>query len=186
MEIHIANIVAIMALISAILTTKVDKYKNMIVFCAKKKMASLTLKQKKEWAQLLITKEGYTQKDAAAKVEVSVVTMNKWYNDLNWQRLKQSMLITRQEQLGHLYMQLDELNTAIKNREAGKRYADSKEADTISKLAGAINKMESEASIADVVEVSKRLLNWLRPLNHVKALEISAVFNDFIKEILKK
>lgn len=149
-------------------------------------MASLSIKQKKEWAQLLITKEGYTQKDAAAKVEVSAVTINKWYAAENWERLKQSMLVTRQEQLSHLYNQLDELNTAIRNREAGKRYADSKEADTISKLAGAINKMESEASIADVVEVSKRLLNWLRPFNHFKALEMATIFNDFIKEMLKK
>lgn len=149
-------------------------------------MSSLSIKQKKEWAQLLITKEGYSQKDAAVKVEVSAVTMNKWYNAENWERLKQSMLVTRQEQLSHLYNQMDELNSDIKNREPGKRYANSKEADTISKLAGAINKMESEASIADVVEVSKRLLKWLRPFNHVKALEVAGIFNDFIKEMLKK
>ena len=149
-------------------------------------MAGLTTKQKKEWAQLLITKEGYTQKDAAAKVEVSAVTMNKWYNEGNWERLKQSMLITRQEQLSRLYMQLDELNTAIMNRATGQRFANSKEADTIAKLAGAIKTMETEDSIADVVEVSKRLLNWLRPISHTKAVEMAAVFNDFIKDILKR
>lgn len=149
-------------------------------------MADLTTKQKKDWAQLLITKEGFNQKEAAAKVGVSVVTMNKWFKENNWERLKQSMLITRQEQLSRLYMQLDELTTAIQNKAAGERFADSKQADTISKLSGAIEKLETEASIADVVEVSKRLLNWLRPISHAKAIEVAAIFNDFIKDILKR
>ncbi len=149
-------------------------------------MAGLTIAQKKEWAQLLITKEGYSQKDAAVKVGVSAVTFNKWYKKGNWERLKQSMLITRQEQLSRLYMQLDELTSSIKDREEGKRFASSKEADTIAKLTGAIKTMESEASIADVVEVSKRLLNWLRPINQVQSLEIAGIFNDFIKEMLKR
>ena len=79
-------------------------------------MAKLTNQQKKEWAQLLCTEHGLSQKDAAMKVGVSVVTMNKWYNEGNWERLKQSMLVTRQEKLSRLYMQLDELNTAIMNQ----------------------------------------------------------------------
>ena len=149
-------------------------------------MAGLTIAQKKEWAQLLITKEGYAQKDAAAKVGVSAVTINKWYKEGNWERLKQSMLITRQEQLSRLYMQLDELTTAIRNKPAGERFANSKEADTIAKLAGAIKTMESEASIADVVEVSKRFLTWLRPFSPTKAIEVAGLFNEFIKDILKR
>lgn len=149
-------------------------------------MAGLTIAQKKEWAQLLITKEGYAQKDAAVKVGVSAVTINKWYKEGNWERLKQSMLITRQEQLSRLYMQLDELTTAIRNKPAGERFANSKEADTIAKLAGAIKTMETEASIADVVEVSKRFLTWLRPFSPTKAIEVAGLFNDFIKDILKR
>lgn len=149
-------------------------------------MVGLTHKQKKEWAQLLITKEGLTQKEAAQKVSVSTVTMNKWFKDGNWEKLKRSMLVTRQEQLSRLYMQMDELTTMIMNREAGKRFADSKEADTLSKLTGAIEKMESEASIADIVEVSKRFLNWLRPLAPTKAQESAAMFDDFIKHLLKR
>lgn len=149
-------------------------------------MARLTNEQKREWAELLITREGYSQKDAAAKVGVSAVTMNKWYDKYGWDTLKKSMLITRQENLSRLYMQLDELTQTIKNREQGKRYADSKEADTISKLANAIKTMETEASIADVVEVSKRLLEWVRRFDNTKALEIANLFNEFIKDLLKK
>jgi transcriptional regulator with XRE-family HTH domain len=141
--------------------------------------------QKKEWAQFLITKEGMTQKEAAEKVGVSVVTMNKWYRDGEWARLKQSMLVTRQEQLNRLYMQLEELNNHIMKRPEGERFANSKEADSISKLAIAIKTMETEASIADIVEVSKRLLNWMRKYNDSRTVEIANIFNDFIKDSMK-
>lgn len=141
--------------------------------------------EKKEWAQLLITREGYTQKEAAEKVGVSTVTMNKWYAAGNWERLKQSMLVTREAQLSRLYAQMDALTTVIMNREEGKQYADSKEADTLSKLAGAIKTMESDASIADTVEVAKRFLNWLRGMAPTKAKEVAAMFDDYVKTRLK-
>jgi hypothetical protein len=95
------------------------------------------------------------------------------------------MLVTRQEQLNRLYMQLEELNNHIMKREEGERFANSKEADSISKLAIAIKTMETEASIADIVEVSKRLLNWMRKYNDSRTVEIANIFNDFIKDSMK-
>ncbi len=149
-------------------------------------MAGLTLKQKKEWAQLLYTREGMAQKDIAAKIGISPQTMVKWVKQGRWDKLKQSMLITREEQLRRLYMQLDELNSFIMKKEEGERFASSKEADTISKLAVAIRTLESEANIADIVEVSKRFLNWLRSYSPSKAKEIADLFDEFIKDILKR
>jgi hypothetical protein len=70
-------------------------------------------------------------------------------------------------------------------REEGERFANSKEADSISKLAIAIKTMETEASIADIVEVSKRLLNWMRKYNDSRTVEIANIFNDFIKDSMK-
>jgi transcriptional regulator with XRE-family HTH domain len=142
--------------------------------------------QKKEWARLLYTRENLTQKEIAAKTGVSAVTVNKWVKTEEWDKLRQSMLITRETQLSRLYMQLDELNASIMEREPGKRFADYKEADVISKHTKSIKEMETDASIADIVEVGKRLLNWLRPLNPDKALETAHTLDDFIKDILKR
>lgn len=157
-------------------------------FCEKQNRIMSTLKgeQIKEWAQLLFVKEGLSQKEIAERTGKSAVTINRWVKEGEWTRLKQSLLVTREAQLSRMYMQLDELNSAIMKREEGQRFASSKEADTISKLANAIRTMESEASIADIVEVSKRLLNWLRPVNPALAKEVANVINDFISEILKK
>lgn len=149
-------------------------------------MAALTNIKKREWAEQLITQQGYSQKEAAEKVGVSAVTLNKWYKKYNWEDLKQSLLVTRQQQLKRLYMQMDELNTAIMGRPAGQRFANSKEADTLSKLAGAIKTMETEASIADVVEVSKRFLNFMRRFSAEKAIEVAGLFDEFIKYLLKR
>lgn len=149
-------------------------------------MAGLTLKQKREWAELLFTREGMLQKEIAVKVNVSPQTITKWVHKYKWEKLKQSMLITREEQLRRLYMQLDELNTYIMKREEGQRFANSKEADSISKLAVAIRTLESEANIADVVEVFKRFLNWLRGISPQKAQEMGAITDDFIRDILKR
>lgn len=149
-------------------------------------MGNLTIKQKQEWAEQLITQQNLTQKEAAQKVGVSTVTMNKWYKKFGWEDLKQSLLVTRQSQLKRLYMQMDELNTAIMNRPEGERFANSKEADTLSKLAGAIKTMETEASIADVVEVSKRFLNFIRRSSPDKAIDVANMFDEFIKYLLKR
>ena len=152
----------------------------------KGKMATKQEKgQKKEWAKLLYIRENLTQKEIAARVGMSALTIGKWIKIESWDRLRQSMLITRETQLSRLYMQLDELNAAIMLREEGKRFPDYKEADTISKLTNAIKAMESDASIADIVEVAKRLLNYLRPVSPDKAIEIARIFDDFIKYVLK-
>ena len=142
--------------------------------------------QKKEWARLLYTRENLSQKEISEKTGVSPKTISKWVKTEAWDRLRQAMLITRETQLSRLYMQLDELNSAIMQREQGHRFADSKEADTISKLTNSIKAMETEAGIADIVEVAKRLLNWLRPLSPDRAIEIARIFDDFLKDNLKK
>lgn len=148
-------------------------------------MAGLTNKQKKEWAYTEYVINNLSQKEVAEKVDISTVTMNKWVREGNWDELRRQMLVTREKQLSRLYAQFDELTRAIETRPQGERYANSKEADTLNKLTSSIRTLETEASIADIVEVSKRLLNWLRPVNAAKAIEVSGIFNDFIKHSLK-
>ena len=62
----------------------------------------------------------------------------------NWEQLKASITITREEQLKNLYRQLAELNNAIMGKPEGERFPNAAEADTISKLSNAIKKLETE------------------------------------------
>jgi predicted transcriptional regulator len=148
----------------------------------------MKVNKKKELAKLLFIRENLSQKEIAERVEVTEVTVSKWVNenDAEWKRLRQSVIITKEEQLRRIYEQLDELNQEIMRREKGQRYASTKEADTMVKLTSAANNLETDASIADIVEVSKRFLNWLRPVDLDKTKEISQFLDSFIKDQLRK
>lgn len=148
-------------------------------------MKKLTLSQKKEWAQLLYTRENLTQKEIAARVEVSAVTINKWVKTGLWEELKTSITITKEAQLKNLYRQLSELNKAIADREAGKRYSTTAEADTITKLANAIEKMESDIGLADIISTFRSFLDWLRKFDLKEAQRLMPVFDSFIKTRVK-
>lgn len=147
-------------------------------------MTKLTNKQKKEWAQLLFTKENLTQKEIAERVGISQVTMSKWVNEGKWEDLKVSITITREEQLKNLYRQLAQMNEAIAERE-GQRYPTPAEADTINKLASAIEKMESEVGLNDILSTFKAFLTWLRKFNIEEAQRLVPLFDDFVKTKLK-
>ncbi len=143
---------------------------------------------KKEHAKLLYTREKLDQKEIAERTGVSEQTISKWVNADRgeWKRLRQSLIVTKSEQLSRIYEQIDEVNTTIREREQGNRYASSKEADILVKLTAAAKNLESEASVADVVEVSKKYLNWLRILAPNKAREAAMMFDDFIRDLLKR
>lgn len=146
-----------------------------------KAMAELTLKQKREWALLLFTKENLEQKEIAVKVGVSEVTISNWKKKYHWEELKVSITITKEEQLKNLYRQIAELNKAIASREEGERYATPGEADSITKLANAINKMETDIGLSDIISTFKVFLAWLRRNDLPKAQELVPLFDAFIK-----
>lgn len=145
--------------------------------------------QQKEYAKSLFLHEQHlTQKEIAERVEVSEKTLSRWVNDPeeNWEVLRASLSTTKEEQLRRIYDQINELTSEIQKRPKGKRFADSKEADTLLKLGSAASKLENEAAIGEIIEVCKLVVNYLRPLDLDKAKEITAVFDAFIKDRLRK
>ena len=138
-------------------------------------MAELTNEQKKAWAKTLYTRETLTQAEIAERVGVSRVTVNNWIGKGNWEQLKASITITREEQLKNLYRQLAELNNAIMGKP---------EADTISKLSNAIKKLETEVGLADIISVFSDLLKWVRTYDSTQAKEITPLLDAFVKSKL--
>jgi transcriptional regulator with XRE-family HTH domain len=141
--------------------------------------------QKKELAKMLFLHETLTQKEIAARVEVSEVTLSKWANAENWESYKVSITMTKDEQLKNLYRQLNEINNSILQKDEGKRFASASEADTITKLTNAIEKMEGDVGIADMVSVNKKFLTWLRKFDLAKAQEIAPLYDSFIKDNIR-
>lgn len=102
----------------------------------------------------------------------------------NWEQLKASITITREEQLKNLYRQLAELNNAIMGKPEGERFPNAAEADTISKLSNAIKKLETEVGLADIISVFSDLLKWVRTYDPTQAKEITPLLDAFVKSKL--
>jgi transposase len=148
-------------------------------------MATLTNKQKREWAELLYTRQGLTGKEIAAKVGATESSVSKWKADGHWDNLKASLSVTKSEQLLNIYAQLNELNEHIKNKEEGKRFANASEADTLSKLASTAKSLETETSISEVVNTFVGFNDWLRSIDVIKAKEFIPLQDEYIKTLLK-
>lgn len=146
---------------------------------------SLPLAQKKDWAKLLFLKENLLQKEIAVRVGVTEKTLSKWVNTEQWELLRASIIITKEESLRRIYMQINELNTSIMSKDEGKRFADSKEADALNKLAATARLLESDASLAETIEVFKQLLNFIKKDNLETAQLVGKICDDFIKDKLK-
>lgn len=144
---------------------------------------SLELEQKKEWAKLLFLKENITQQEIADRVGVSRITINKWVKE--WESLKLNLLQTREERISSTLAQLDELDRSIADKEAGKRFPTASEADIRRKLTADLEALEQDASIRDIYNVSRGLLDWLRQVDLARAKELSDYFDAYIKEKLK-
>lgn len=147
-------------------------------------MADLTNAQKKEWAKTLYLRENLTQQEIAERVAVSRVTVSNWCRAGKWEEQKVGLTLTRQEQVSNLYRQVAEINRAIAERDEGERFATSKEADILGKLAAAISKMEQEIGIADKISVLTDLINWMRAADLEKAKELTRIADAYIKDKL--
>ncbi len=146
----------------------------------------LTTQQKKEWAKTLYTKEGVTiQKQLAEKVGVSENTVSRWVRDEQWEKFRNNMLLTREEQMQNLLQELVELNEFIKDRPKGERFATSKEGDVRRKLIKDIKDLETKASLSETIHTATQFTKWLSALDLKKAKEVGDLFNSFIKEQMK-
>ena len=144
----------------------------------------LTIAQKKEYAGILYLKENLTQQEIAEKVGISRQSLSKWIKAEKWEERKVGVTLTREEQIANFHRQVAEINKVIMDREPGKRFASTAEADTLGKLAAAIRKMESDVGIADIISVGMRFINWLRPVDIQKAKEFTGLWDLFIKDSL--
>ena len=146
---------------------------------------ALKNEDKKDWAKTLFLREGLTAKDIAIRIKVTEKTIGVWREKGNWDTLRANLAVTKAEQLYHVNQQLNELLTHIRNKEEGKRYASSTEADTLSKLAGTKKSLETETSISDVVNVFVGFNDWLRTVDLDKAKEFIILQDGFVKTLLK-
>lgn len=154
--------------------------------CAKHDpMSSISRQQQKDFARTLYMRENLTQAEVAERVGVSRQTIIRWCEAERWNELKASATMSSEQQIHNLYRQIMEINEKILGREQGERYANAKEADAIVKLTTAINKLQTEAGIHEIVNVGAQFIDFVRAVDLDKAKEFAHLFSAFIKHKLE-
>lgn len=133
-----------------------------------------------EFAKMLFldTSQKLTDKEIAERAGVRPNTVGKWKKDGKWDSLRRSLLVTRQTMIVDLYDQLEFLNNEIKGRE--KRVATSSEANTIAVITTSIKRLETETSVAEVVEVATSFLDFIKPQDFQLYKKLVPMFDVFI------
>jgi len=142
----------------------------------------LTKKEEREYARMLYVNERITFKEIASRVFVTEKTVSKWATEDGWDKLRKSLLTTRQSQLVHWYNQLDSINEGIALRGGIPTNA---EADTMSKTTSNIQKLEIETSIGEYIEVGRKVLTFIQDINLADAKLFKNYFDEFINSKLK-
>ena len=154
-------------------------------------------KQEQEYARILYVSERITYKEIAERVGVSEKTIGKWAEVGNWDKLRKSLLTTRQSQLVHWYNQLEAINEYIAERPDiilkgktvpnphQKNIPTNAEADTMSKITSNIQRLETEIGLGEYVEVSKKLLGFIQSIDLNEAKRFKNYIDEFINSKLK-
>lgn len=148
-------------------------------------MADLRSEQKKMLAREIYLLGNYTYEEIAQKVGAQRQTISRWAKAGNWDNLKAGMTVTREAILSRMYQQLNNMNSAILEREPSKRHPDTKEADVMVKLAAAIKNMETDVGISDIISVGMRFGEFIRRIDLDKAKEYVKLWDVFLKEQIK-
>lgn len=148
-------------------------------------MADLKSEQKKMLAREIYLLGNYTYEEIAQKVGAQRQTISRWAKAGNWDNLKAGMTVTREAILSRMYQQLNNMNSAILEREPSKRHPDTKEADVMVKLAAAIKNMETDVGISDIISVGMRFGEFLRRIDLDKAKEYVKLWDVFLKGQIK-
>jgi uncharacterized protein YjcR len=138
--------------------------------------------QEREYARILYVSERITFKEIAERTGTTEKTIGKWAVADNWDKLRKSLLTTKQSQLVHWYNQLEAINEAIADRG---NIPTNAEADTMSKITSNIQRLETETGIGEYVEVGRKLLTFIQGIDLSEAKRFKNYIDEFINSKLK-
>lgn len=142
-------------------------------------------KEKRELAKMLFLR-GETQKEIAAKVGVTEKTIGNWKTDEGWENSKAATFLSRDQQISFFYDQINEINTFIRERDKGQRFATTKEADSLMKLTKAAKTLEGELGLSEVIDVGQDFLRFLKPIDFQASQILHVHYDKYIQSKMPK
>lgn len=149
-------------------------------------MKKLSNSEKKDLAKALFLQNQYTQKEIAEKVGTTPQTMTKWVGEENWEALRKSLTTTKAEQLAFLYDILAKMTEEGKKALEDDDPATNPDYDGISKISKAIERLEKETNVGEMMQTGILFLSFLKVENLELAKQVNYWFMIFIKEQMAK
>lgn len=124
---------------------------------------------------------GFNQKVIAEKIGVRENTVSGWKKAGNWDGDKEEARTGISKRRKRLLATLDNMLNIIEDRVFPNNVPDSKESDTINKITAAIQKLETELSLAHKAETGKQFTVYVQN-NYGKdeAVRVVDLWNEFL------
>ena len=114
--------------------------------------------QRRSYARLLYTKEGYSISDTAIATGVDEAQVRQWLQEGNWNGQKSAWLVSGETQLENLYGLLEQVIARMRAAEE----VNPKDADLAAKYTAAIRNLDTDTSVTQIIAVAKLFTLWLR------------------------
>jgi len=138
-------------------------------------------------AKILFTREQLEQKVVAKRVGISEHTMSKWVNEFAWKKLRNRLLLSKDEQINAMYEELEEISNKIKEKPVGERYADTKQSDIRIKTTASIRNLENDLGIAELVDAGILAIKHAQKTSTLEqVLWLTDFWHSLIQSVLKK
>lgn len=139
------------------------------------------LERKKRLAYTLFVENGFEQKVIAGITGISEKSISKWKADGNWDADKEEARMGFEQQRRRIRKQIDRMLDIIEEREAPDNVPNSKESDTINKLADAAKKLQTELSFAHKAEAGKQFIQYIQQAyGQQKAIDVVELWHEYL------
>ena len=133
---------------------------------------------------------GVRQKDIAERLSVSPQTITKWVKEGEWDKLRAARQITRTELVNKTLASINQLlDSVLESKDPDAMIG---LGDKLTKLAGAIEKLDKKATIIDIIEVTmdfeKYLISrqsWDKAITDELLKLVNKLHDAYIQEKLK-
>lgn len=139
------------------------------------------LERKKRLAYTLYVENGFEQKVIAGITGISEKSISLWKKQGDWDADKDEARMGFEQQRRRIRKQISELLSIIEARKSPNNVPNSKESDTLNKLADAAKKLETQLSFASKAEAGKQFINYIQEVHgQAKAVEVVELWHEFL------
>ena len=139
------------------------------------------LERKKRLAYTLYVENGFDQKVIASITGISETSICKWKKENNWEADKEEARMGFEQQRRRIRKQIDRVLDIVESRPEPDNVPNSKESDTINKLADAAKKLQTELSFAHKAESGKQFIQYIQKVyGQQKAIDVVELWHEYL------